>query len=54
MRDSSDSILPFDGAYQLYKACGGHLTMSEFQGRVKSEEKSNAVEDKLLNKKSMA
>lgn len=47
-------ILPFDGAYKLYKACGGHLTMSEFQGRSKPEEKPNGLEDKLLDKKSMA
>ncbi|KAG7154226.1 Epidermal retinol dehydrogenase 2-like 5 [Homarus americanus] len=26
-------LLPAKGSYQLYKACGGHLTMDDFRGR---------------------
>ncbi|ROT75342.1 putative short-chain dehydrogenase/reductase family 16C member 6 [Penaeus vannamei] len=29
------SILPFKGAYRIYKACGGHISMDGFQGRSK-------------------
>lgn len=28
-------ILPFKGAYRIYKACGGHISMDGFQGRSK-------------------
>lgn len=34
---SLESILPHKGAYLVYKACGGHISMDGFEGRHKDQ-----------------
>lgn len=47
-------LLPLKGGYQLYKACGGHLTMENFRGRPNDELEEKNVEDKKLVNKILA
>lgn len=48
-----NSFLPLKGCYQLYKACGCHISMDDFRGREKNNVhlKMTDAQEKQMNDK---